>query len=104
MITNTSTPYNGTVFNLTSAIQLDRSNVDIGIAVSWRWSLGENTLRIQETLLAPHQSSLSFQPLATNSSGVYRLSVTLTPLDDSPFIVESSNSSTYDLSVLRKYL
>ena len=102
LVTSSSpTPYNGTIFSLTGAIQLDTSNVDIDIAATWQWSLGEMTL-LEETLSSPLQSVLSFLPLATNSSGEYRLSVTLAPLVNSSSIVQSSGSHLYNLSVLRK--
>lgn len=91
------------MFSLTGAIQLDTSIVDIDIATTWQWSLGEMTL-LEETLSSRLQSVLSFQPLATNSSGEYRLTVTLAPLTNSSFIVKSSGSHRYNLSVLRKWL
>ena len=98
---STSTPYNGTIFSLTGAIQLNTSIVDINIAATWQWSLGEMIL-LEETSSSPHQSVLSFLPLATNSSGEYRLNVTLTPLANSSFVVQSSGSHLYNISVLRK--
>ena len=100
---HSTTPYNGTIFSLTGAIQLDTSIVDIDIAITWQWSLGEMTL-LEETSSSPLQSVLSFLPLATNSSGEYRLSVTLVPLANTPFIVQSSGSHLHNLSVLRKEL
>ena len=96
-------PYNGTVYNLTGSMQLDTSNVDIDIVVTWEWSLRGQTLRSTETISAPHVSVLSFEPLATNSSGDYSLSVTVRPLNGSDFITDSSVVAIHSLNVLREY-
>lgn len=95
-------PYNGTVYNLTGAIQLDMSIVNMDIVATWVWTLAEKTLKIQETVLPLYQSVLMFQPLATNSSGEYRLNVTLRSRVDTGYITETSTSTTYSISVLRK--
>ena len=98
---NSITPYNGTVFNLTGAIQMDMRIVNI--TATWEWSFGETMLMYQETITPPHESIFKFQPLASNSSGNYILRVTLTPLDNFLFVIENSITVVYNLSVLRKY-
>ena len=92
------TPYNGTVFTLTGVVQLDQS-VNTDITVSGMWSTGNGP---QETTSPPYPTSLSFQPLTSDSSGEYLLTVTIRPSDNSPFIVGSSGSTTYNLVVQRK--
>ena len=96
-------PYNGTIYNLTGTIQLDTSivNVDIIIA-TWVWTLDGETLRSFEIVSPLYQSVLMFTPLATNSSGVYHLTVTLRSLNNTNYITESSASNTYNISVIRK--
>ena len=97
-------PYNGTVFNLTGEIQLDLGVVNTDITVIWVWSLGGELLETQSTTASssPHQITLTFQPLASDSSGEYILTVTIRPFDNFPFIVESNGSATYSLLVQRK--
>ena len=93
-------PYNGTVFNLTGEIQLDLGVVNTDITVIWVWSLGGELLETQTTASSsPHQITLIFQPLASDSSGEYILTVTIRPLDNFPFIVENNGSTTYNLVV-----
>ena len=94
------TPYNGTVFTLTGVVQLDQS-VDTDITVSGVWSSGDGP---QETTSPPYPTNLTFQPLTTDSSGEYILTVTVRSSDNSPFIVENNSSATYNLVVQRKSL
>lgn len=96
-------PYNGTIYNLTGTIQLDMSivNTDVIIA-TWVWTLAGETLRFFNIAPSLYQSVLMFRPLATNSSGEYNLTVTLRPLNNTDYIIESSASNTYNISVLRK--
>ena len=97
-------PYNGTVFNLTGGIQLDLSVVNTDITVMWVWSLRGEMLETQTTASpSPHQITLTFKPLASNSSGEYTLTVTVRPSDNSPFIVGNSGGSVYNLVVQRKF-
>lgn len=96
-------PYNGTIYNLTGTIQLDMSIVNMDIIVAtWVWTLAGETLGVFETVAPVYQSVLMFRPLATNSSGEYHLIVTLTSLNNTDYITESSASTTYYISVLRK--
>ena len=91
------TPYNGTVFTLTGVVELHQS-VDTDITASGVWSSGG----LQETTFPPFPTSLTFQPLASDSSGEYILTVTVRPSDNSPFIVENNGSTAYNLMVQRK--
>lgn len=98
------TPYNGTVFTVTGALQLDKSIVNLDTTATWVWSFRGTMLKYQETVSPLHESVFTFQPLATDSSGEYTISVTLAPTDNSALIVENSISATYNLFVLRKFL
>lgn len=97
-ISGSSTPYNGTTFTLTGAIELHLS-VDTDVLVTGTWS---HRSRLLETTSPPYPSNLTFQPLATNSSGEYSLFVQVRAADGSMFIVESIVNATYDLIVQRK--
>ena len=90
------TPYNGTVFILTGVVQLHQS-VNTDITASGMWSSGGDGS--QETTSPPYPTSLTFQPLASDSSGEYILTVTVRPSDNAPFIVESNGTTTYNLVV-----
>ena len=95
-------PYNGTSYNLTGTIQqLDMSIVNTEIVTTWLWTLAGVMIRDFD-VVSPHQSVLMFQPLATNSSGEYHLTVTLRSLNNTDYITESSASNTYSIFVLRK--
>ena len=72
-------PYNGTVFSLTGVLQLDKNIVDTGVSVMWVWSLNGRELDTQTTSASPHEITISFNPLATNSSGLYSLNLTIMP-------------------------
>ena len=80
-------PYNGTVFNLTGAIQLDMNIVNTDITAIWVWALGEETLEIQNTTSLYQIASTTFRPLTTYSSG---LNVTVMSSDNSVYIAENS--------------
>ena len=97
------TPYNGTAFSLMGTMQLDESVIDIDVVATWEWSLSGRTLRHERTSSVLHPTVLTFQPLATNSSGEYSLNLTLAPLNRSDFIIESRVGTMYSLNVLRKY-
>ena len=93
-------PYNGTVFTITGVVLLDQ-HVDTDVTASGMWSgVGGS----QETISPPYPTSLTFQPLATNSSGEYTLTVSVRPSDDSPYIVGNSGSTSYNLVVRRKFV
>ena len=75
--------------------------VDTPVTVLGVWSTGDDP---QETTTSPYPTDLPFQPLATDSSGEYRLTVTVRPSDNSEFILSSNDSVTYDLVVARESL
>ena len=95
-VTNLTAPYNGTNFTLTSLIELSDS-IDTDVTISGVWSPSSYS-QVSET--PPYLTN--FQPLATNSSGNYTLTVTIQPTDDSDFIMPSNTSTTYHLVVMRK--
>ena len=88
-------PYIGTVFNLIGIVNFNHQSVDTAVTTSRIWS-GSNGLP-QTT--SQNNDSLIFQPITTNTSGVYTLTVTVRPSDDSGFIVGSSGSASYNLVV-----
>ena len=96
-------PYNGTIYNLTGVLELDRNIVDINVTLVWMWSLNGNLLERQFTRSHLDRITISFQPLATNSSGLYHLNVFIEP--DNPLFVEGNRGSSaeYNLVVLRKF-
>ena len=94
-------PYNGTNFNLTGTIQMDVDMMDTDIAITWVWSLTEKTLRIHNTTLCS-QSTITFEPLTTYSSGLYNLLVTIQSISNSLYIIESCASTVYHLTLQRK--
>ena len=98
-----SPAYNGTVYNLTGVLQLDTSIVDTGVTVMWVWSLNGQILVTQSTSAAPHRITISFNPLATNNSGLYDLNLNLVPIN--PQYVEGNNdsSTTHRLTVLSEF-
>ena len=80
-------------------VELDE-NVDTDVTVSGTWS--NNGGVFQETTSPPYPTNLTFQPLATNSSDVYILTVSVRPSDNSPYIVGNNGSTSYSLVVRRK--
>ena len=95
LVSEHPTPYNGTIFTLTGVVHLDQS-VDTDILVSGVWSSSDGS---QETKAPPYPTNLTFQPLTSDSSGEYTLTVSVRPLDNSPFIVGNNGSTTYNLEV-----
>ena len=93
-----ATVYNGTNFTLTSVVEL-HGNVDTDVTVSGIWSSGDGP---QQSTSPPYLTNLTFQPLATNSTGEYTLTASVQPSDNSSFIVGNSGSYSYSLSVQRK--
>ena len=94
-------PYNGTVFNLTGEIQLDTAVVDTSVMVWWVWSLdGQEEDRQRTMSPSDHQITITFEPLATNSSGVYFLNLTVRPVENLDYVIQNDDSSTsYNLAV-----
>ena len=76
--------------------------MDTAVIASGMWSNGGILQESTYTSL-PYQTSLRFHPLATNSSGVYTLTVFVRPSDNSPYIVGNSGSTSYNLVVRRKF-
>ena len=99
-------PYNGTVFSLTATIQHDLTLVNADITILWIWSNNGRVLETKTTKSpSPHRITITFQPLVSNSSGLYLLNLTVIPKDSSAYIIENSDSWTsYDLTVERELL
>ena len=95
-----ATPYNGTNFTITGVVQLDQ-NVDTDVTASGMWSGDDEP---QETTTPPYPTIFTFQPLATNSSGEYTLTVSVRPSDNSPYILGNNGSTTYNVMVQRKLM
>ena len=74
-------------------------SVDTNVIVSGMWSSDDTS---QETTSPPYLTNLTFQPLATNSSGEYTITASVRPSDNSQFIVENGNSASYTLTVRRE--
>ena len=90
-----ATPYNGTNFTLTGMMVLNHQSVDTTIATSGIWSSSGG---LPETT-SQNNYNLTFQPIATNNSGEYTLTVTIRPSDGSVFIVGNSGSASYNVVV-----
>ena len=86
------------MFKITGVVQLDQ-NVDTAVTTSGMWSSSGGVL---QDSTSPYPTSLTFHPLATNSSGVYTLTVTIRPSDNSQYIVGNNGSTSYSVVVRRK--
>ena len=93
-------PYNGTNFTLTGVVRLS-VYVDTPVTVLGVWWSGDNP---QETTIQPYPTDLPFQPLATDSSGEYTLTVTVHPSDNLEYILSRNGSVAYNLVVTREFL
>ena len=88
-------PYNGTVFNLTCVLDLDLTVVDTDVMVVWAWSLNRREVKTQRTMSpSARQIVITFEPLATDSSGLYYLNLTVLPAENSDYIIQNNDSST----------
>ena len=96
-----ATPYNGTVFTITGIVQLDQ-NVDTAVTISGMWSNSGGVA--QDSTSPPYPTSLTFHPLATNSSGMYTLTVSVRASDNSQYIVGNNGSVSYSVIVRRKFI
>ena len=97
-------PYNGTVFILTGMLELDTSLVDTVVVLTWIWSLNGEELDRWYTNTLPHRITIPFNPLTTNSSGLYSLNVDVDPFDPAFIIPNRNSSTTYNLSVQSELL
>jgi hypothetical protein len=92
-----TTPYNGTVFTLTGMVTFNhQSSVDTPVTISAIWTGGSG---LAEATSQTDNYSLTFQPIATNSSETFTLIVTVQSSDNSAFIVGSSGNDSYNLIV-----
>ena len=95
--------YNGTVFYLTGVLRLNSTVVDTDVTVVWVWSRNSEELQRWNTTTSPHQITIPFQPLSTNSSGLYHLNLTILPRNSEYVLGNSDSSTSHDLVVLRKF-
>ena len=85
------------MFTLTGRVIFNhQSSVDTPVTISTIWSSSSGLPE------ATDDYSLIFQPIATNSSGMFTLTVTIQPSDNSEFIVGSSGNASYNLVVRGK--
>ena len=91
------TAYNGTNLTIIGRIQ-QNLNVDTDVTISGMWSGGTSSI------VTTVQIMLSLLPVATNSSGEYTVTYTVTSSDNSPHIIEYSGQDSYNLAVARKLL
>ena len=70
--------------------------MDTPVTISTIWSSSSG---LPEATSQTDDYSLTFQPIATNSSGTFTLTVTIQPTDNSEFIVGSSGNASYNLVV-----
>ena len=96
------TPYDGTIFTLTSEVEL-HPTIDSGLTIVGVWSSGDGPHHVQEIASPPYLTNLTFYPLTANSSGEYTLAVTVQPSEDTPFIMGTSANIGYNLLVKRKF-
>ena len=88
------------MFTLTGRVIFNHQNsVDTPVTISMIWSSSGGLL---EATSQTDDYSLTFQPIATNSSGTFILTVTIQPSDNSEFIVGSSGNASYNLVVRGK--
>ena len=89
------------MFTLTGRVIFNHQNsVDTPVTISTIWSSSSSGLL--EATSQTDDYSLTFQPIATNSSGTFTLTVTIQPSDNSEFIVGSSGNASYILVVRGK--
>ena len=82
-------------------LDLDLTVVDTDVMVLWVWSLDRREVETQRTMSpSARQIVITFEPLATDSSGLYYLNLTVLPAENSDYIIQNNDSSTsYDLVV-----
>ena len=105
MIEETAVPFNGTEFNLTCTVTVDKS-VDTEVNISTQWLLPsdkENTGTISNVSERVSQLEqlhyLTFRPLRSEDSGVYRCNAIFRPTNGD--FVKQSTASNYSLLVVR---
>ena len=95
-VTNSSSTYAGTNFNLTCTIELNTA-VDTTVVVNSTWHgpvvipTGTRVIASEPTGTgARYQTTLMFHPLNTSDSGHYTCEVTVSPSPESQFITAST--------------
>ena len=105
MIEEAAVPFNGTEFNLTCTVTVDKS-VGTEVNISMQWLLPsdkENTGTISNVPERVSQLEqlhyLTFRPLRSEDSGVYRCNAIVRPTNGD--FVKQSTASNYSLLVVR---
>ena len=105
MIEEAAVPFNGTEFNLTCTVTVDKS-VDTEVNISTQWLLPsdkENTGTISNVSERVSQLEqlhyLTFRPLRSEDSGVYRCDAIVTPMNGD--FVKHNTASDDSLLVVR---
>ena len=103
MIEEAAVPFNGTEFNLTCTVTVDKS-VDTEVNISTQWLLPsdkENTIsNVPERVSQLEQLHyLTFRPLRSEDSGSYICDATVRPTNGD--FVKQSTASNYSLLVVR---
>ena len=105
MIEEAAIPFNGTEFNRTCTVTVDKS-VDTEVNISTQWLLPsdkENTGTISSVSERVSQLEqlhyLTFRPLRSEDSGVYRCNAIVRPTNGD--FVKQSTASNYSLLVVR---
>ena len=95
-------PFNGTEFNLTCTVTVDKS-VDTEVNISTQWLLPsgkEGTIsNVSERVSELEQLHYPFRPLRSEDSGVYRCNAIFRPTNGD--FVKQSTASNYSLLVVR---
>ena len=102
MIEEAAIPFNGTNFNLTCTVTVDKS-VDTEVNISTQWLLPsnkENTATISSVSAQLEQLHyLTFRPLRSEDSGSYRCDAIVTPMNGD--FVKQNTASDDSLLVVR---
>ena len=103
-----TSPYNGTVFNVSCIVRLD-SSMDSAVVISSEWTLpaDPDTARAfyftERVSKIEHRNTLTFAPLSSRDSGVYVCHANVS--GGSEFVTGTAHSqATHTLSVESEYI
>ena len=108
MIEEAAVPFNGTEFNLTCTVTVDKS-VDTEVNISTQWLLPSGKENIGTIFSVPERVSqleqlhyLTFRPLRSEDSRSYRCNTTVRPMNGD--FVKQNTASNNSLLVVRSKL
>ena len=96
--------FNGTVYGLTCIVTVD-DNVDTNIIISSQWILPTDMIHhtisntTEKVLKLSLQHSLTFIPLRSDNSGIYRCNTTISSEGGDEYITNAYNISSHKISV-----